>query len=210
MESIYILDSPAPATPPSQASTQSWDSQNGPRPPRIPSPTISTPPAVRKHTLETTRDQRIAINTALLFGIPRADICQTLDMTEGQVQYAETHRQTPQINHGAKPKLRTPDRRQIETWLLASPSYRHTPWRNVPRVMNIQVVGEEAITTMFKLLGYSRRKSIKKGFSDDLVVCQKRLDFAQDVRGYTEREQSKCRQWVKLSLNSIASLEAYY
>ena len=30
------------------------------------------------------------------------------------------------------------------------------------------------------------------------------------VRGYTEREQSKCRQWVKLSLNSIASLEGCY
>ena len=45
--------------------------------------------------------------------------------------------------------------------------------------MNIQGVGEEAITTAFKLLGYSRRKSVKKGFSDDPVVCRKRVEFAE-------------------------------
>ena len=44
-------------------------------------------------------------------------------------------------------------------------------------------------------------KPIIKGLLSSMV---------SNVRGYTEREQSKCRQWVKLSLNSIASLEGYY
>jgi hypothetical protein len=33
------------------------------------------------------------------------------------------------------------------------------------------------------------------------------ITIAANVRGYTEREQSKCRQWVRLSLNSIESQE---
>ena len=114
MDSVYILDSPPPATPSSQASTQSWDSQNGPRP-RIPSPTPS-PAIVRKYQAATTRDQRIAINTALLFGIPRADIIQALNVTTDQIQYTKAHRPTPQKQaYGTKPKLCTPDRQHIET-----------------------------------------------------------------------------------------------
>ena len=47
--------------------------------------------------------------------------------------------------------------------------------------MNLHGVGEEAITTAFKLLGYARRKSVKKGFSDDPVVCRKRREFAEEA-----------------------------
>jgi hypothetical protein len=188
MDLLYILDSPPPATPSSQASTQSWDSQNGPRPiTPSPAPPAPSPAAVRKYQPATTRDQRIVINTALLFGIPRADIIQTLDVTADQIQYAKAHRPTPQKQAcGTKPKLRTPDRQHIETWLLASPSHRHIPWRKVPRVMNLNRVGEEAITTAFKLLGYARRKSVKKGFSDDPIVCQKRLEFTEEAIHWTK------------------------
>ena len=50
-----------------------------------------------------------------------------------------------------------------------------------------------------------RRRGIFKA-----LVPRLSCSLALGVRGYTEREQSKCRQWVKLSLNSIASLEGYY
>jgi hypothetical protein len=52
--------------------------------------------------------------------------------------------------------------------------------------MNLNGIGEEAITTAFKLLGYARRKSVKKGFSDDPIVCQKRVDFAEEAIHWTK------------------------
>ena len=52
--------------------------------------------------------------------------------------------------------------------------------------MNLNRVGEEAITVAFKLLGYARRKSVKKGFSDDPVVYRKRLDFAEEAIHWTK------------------------
>jgi DDE superfamily endonuclease len=52
--------------------------------------------------------------------------------------------------------------------------------------MNLNRVGEQAITTAFKLLGYARRKSVKKGFSDDPVVCRKRLEFAEEAVYWTK------------------------
>ena len=104
----HRLRSEIPETP-SQASTQSWDSQDGPRPKNL------TP--LHTHNIETSRDDRIAINTALLFDIPYAQIQDKLKVTERQIQYAKDHWPTPQKARSrfGYVKLRTPQRRQIET-----------------------------------------------------------------------------------------------
>src|ERR1700733_2942457 len=74
---------------------------------------------------DTTRDQRSAIKTALLFKVPWSKIRKELHVTNRQIQYANRHRVTPQKKKcGGKTKLSRPQRTTLETWLLESPS-RH-------------------------------------------------------------------------------------
>jgi transposase len=132
---------------------------------------------------DTTRDQRIAIKTALLFKVPWSKIRNELHVTNRQIQYANRHRATPQKKKcGGKPKLSTPERRALETWLLESPSRRHIPWRQIPLCApEFSDLGEHAIYTAMKSLGYCRRVAKRKGFSTDPIVMQKRLEFAQQA-----------------------------
>jgi len=44
--------------------------------------------------------------------------------------------------------------------------------------LGLQDCGERAIRIAFKLVGYSRRVTKRKGFSDNLEVMAKRLAFA--------------------------------
>ncbi len=131
---------------------------------------------------ETTRDDRIRIQTALLFNIPWERICKVLKVTPRQIQYGYAHRLTPQKQKaGRKPLIRTPQRRQLEEWLLSSPSHRRIPWKRIPKLeQEFQDYGEQAISTAFTLQGYCRRVSKRKGFSSDPEVCAERLDFAKD------------------------------
>jgi hypothetical protein len=129
-------------------------------------------------SLDTTRDQRIAIKTALLFKVPWSKIRQELHVTNRQIQYANRHRVTPQkkTRNGVKPKLSTPEKRALEAWLLESPSRRHIPWRQIPLCApEFSGIGEHAIYTAMKSLGYCRRVAKRKGFSTDPIVMQKRL-----------------------------------
>jgi hypothetical protein len=74
-------------------------------------------------SFDITRDQRVAIKTALLFKVPSSKIRQELHVTNRQIQYANCHRATPQKKKcGGKPKLSTPRRKVLEAWLLESPS----------------------------------------------------------------------------------------
>lgn len=139
-------------------------------------------------SLDTTRDQRIAIKTALLFKIPWRQIREKLHVTNRQIQYANRHRATPQKSKsGTKPKLSTPRRRALEAWLLESPSRRHIPWKQIPiRAPEFSDVGELAIYTAMQSLGYQRRIAKRKGFSTDLRVMQERLDFAQQAINWSQ------------------------
>jgi len=89
------------------------------------SPSLQLP---KECSPKTTRDDRIRIQTALLFNIPWERICKVLKVTPRQIQYAYTHRLTPQKQKaGRKPLIRTLQRRQLEEWLLSSPSHRRIP-----------------------------------------------------------------------------------
>ena len=171
--------SPSPSHSPvslSQASTQSWDSQNGPRPPQTPIRRVYAP--------LTTRSDRIRIKTALEFGHNPREIHSKLGYTLRQIQHAKDHRNTPQQHKRGrqKPAIDTPKRQRLEQWLLASPSHRRTAYKHIPRMIpELEPFGDIAIRTAFKLVGYGRRTAKRKGFSDDPKVWQERLDFANEA-----------------------------
>jgi hypothetical protein len=132
---------------------------------------------------ECTRDKRLQIQTALLFKIPRPQIMKVLDVTDGQITYAKNHRLTPQkTKSGRHAKLRTPEKTTLKEWLLKSPSHRRVSYQKIPRILPQLNAGERAIRTAIDKIGYCRRVSKRKGFSDDPAVCQERLSFAEDGR----------------------------
>ncbi|KIM99105.1 hypothetical protein OIDMADRAFT_56273 [Oidiodendron maius Zn] len=158
-------------------------------------------------SLDTTRDQRIAIKTALLFKVPWSKIRQELHVTNRQIQYANRHRATPQKKKrcGTKAKLSTPQKKALEEWLLESPSRRHIPWRQIPLCApEFSDIGEQAIYTAMKSLGYCRRVAKRKGFSDDPEVMRQRLEFARQAINWSQERlysqnlfQTRCGQWVE-------------
>jgi hypothetical protein len=91
-----IPETPPPPPPPlplSQLSTQSWDSQNGPRPTQSPSPP-RTP--TKGNAPATTRSDRIRIKTTLDFGHKTQEIRSKYHYTLRQIQWAKEHRVTLQ------------------------------------------------------------------------------------------------------------------
>jgi hypothetical protein len=119
-----IPETPPPPLPLSQLSTQSWDSQNGPRPPCESSTALissqnnlSLPQTPQKQRAPpTTRSDRIRIKTALDFNISPERIRQKYGYTISQILRAKTSRLTPQFKArcGRKPKVNTPQRHQLE------------------------------------------------------------------------------------------------
>ena len=170
-DKLYLNNPPSSISSPDSQEDSQRDSQD-----------ITTIGFSKEHCPETTRDDRIRIQTALLFKIPWEQICKVLKVTPRQIQYARTHRLTPQkTKAGRKPLIRTPQRRRLEEWLLSSPSHRRIPWRYIPRVEEeFQSYGERALATAFTLQGYCRRVSKGKGFSNNPEVCNERLAFAED------------------------------
>lgn len=78
-------------------------------------PNPKTPTAPRFKAPRTTRDDRIAIQTALKFGILYANITTTLNVTKQQIAYTKAYPTTPQYSKsGRKPLIRTPQRTELE------------------------------------------------------------------------------------------------
>ncbi|PMD49728.1 uncharacterized protein K444DRAFT_548484, partial [Hyaloscypha bicolor E] len=161
-----ILETPPPSPPPlpiplSQLSTQSWDSQNGPRPlsqlstqswdsRNGPRPTCESSTALissqndlslpqtpqKQRAPPTTRSDRIRIKTALDFDISPERIRKKYGYTISQILRAKNNRLTPQYKAhcGRKPKITTPTRHRLEQWLLESPSRRHIAFKHIPEL----------------------------------------------------------------------------
>lgn len=135
------------------------------------------------YAIATSRDDRIAIRTALQFGIPISQIQDVLKVSTGQIRYARTHPLTPQKSRaGRKPGIRTPQRRTLETWLLHSPSHRRIAYKQIPfRLPELSTFGDKAITTAMRSMGYKRRTAPRKGFSEDPLVMREREAFAREA-----------------------------
>jgi hypothetical protein len=131
----------------------------------------------------TTRDDRIAIRTALRFRIPYIEIRETLGVTEGQIRWAKAHPITPQhYRAGKRTAVRTPQKTALETWLLQSPSHRRIAYKQIPfRLPELSLFGDKAITIAIRSMGYKRRTALRKGFSEDPVVKAERLAFAREA-----------------------------
>ena len=149
------------------AMDQQQDQQQAPR----------TPTTPRYRNLETSRDIRLMIQSALLFQVPYKDIREKLNATDHQIRWAKMHRLTPQ-KRGRSSLLRTSQRAELKTWLLESLLHRRVPFSAVPLHLPQLNAGRKAIRTTFKILGYARRTSKKKRFSEDLRVMAERLAFA--------------------------------
>lgn len=168
-----IPNTPDIPTPPSKASTQSWDSDNnGPRPQTPP------PPPIRS---ETDRDTRIKIQTALLFNHSYQEIREKLGVTDKQIWWAKHHRLTPQKRRKYLQRLKTPQKTILKNWLLASPAHRRLPYRTISVLLPELYAGEQAIRTAMQEMGYCRRASKKKGFSTDPRVIALRKAFAEEA-----------------------------
>ena len=169
-------------------STQSWDVRNGPRPVDL----TPHPPRRRDRSFETDRDTRIKIQAGIMWHVPHALIRETLDVTDRQIRHAKNHRVTPQkaLGRRGKTKLHTPQRRRLEAWLLESPSHRHMPWYRIPGRIG-EDWGTQAVSTAFKLLGYVRRTSHKKGFSDDAEDMRMRVLFCQNAKTWTRERLNR-------------------
>ncbi|KAF4634319.1 hypothetical protein G7Y89_g3783 [Cudoniella acicularis] len=116
---------------------------------------------------------------------------ETLDVTDRQIQHAKNHRPTPQKARGrlGKAKLWTPQRR-LEAWLLESLSHRHVPWyRILGRIR--EDYGTQAVSTIFKLLGYIRRTAHKKGFSNTPEDMRMRVLFYENAKTWTRTRLNK-------------------
>jgi hypothetical protein len=136
----------------------------------------NTPPGHR----ETIRDQRIQIQTALLFKVPWKEIQEKLNVTRHQIRWARKHRPTPQKARNLRPKLHTPQKQILDQFFLESLSHRRIPFRRIPDLLPELNAKEDAIRTAARELGYCRRKSHKKGFSDDPRVWAQRLAFIEE------------------------------
>jgi hypothetical protein len=81
------------------------------------------------------------------------------------------------------------------------------------RIYNLAFRSKEIqqINYILSLIADLQQESPDKQPTDNIESnLKEEIDEEEEVeyvRGYTEREQSKCRQWVRLSLNSMESQE---
>ncbi len=146
----YIMDkfSSAPATQLTPAANAPAASLANPQAsPKVP----KTP---RRH--EITRDQRRQVQTWAGVGLKYAEIAEELGSTIRQVQYANTHRLTPQRRkRGRHGKLRQEQIDHLVEWLCSSKENRRTAYRKI-RVILYWDVSENALCYALKNPGFHR------------------------------------------------------
>lgn len=120
-------------------------------------------PTPKTPTKQTSRDDRLRIET-LYFdaGFTLDQIALQLNFTKRQIQYALSHRLTPQKSiRGRKVLLNTPQRRRLIEWVTASSTNRRIPWSEIPAILGWDC-GEKAIRKAFQKEGFVRRYARRK------------------------------------------------
>jgi len=122
---------------------------------------VPTPKTPSKHQL--TRDDRLRIYTLYHdAGFTQDDIILQTNYTRAQVQYALSHRLTPQKHtRGRKAFLNTPQRKRLIEWVTASQANRRTKWADIPTILELDC-GEKAIRAAFQKEGFVRRHARRK------------------------------------------------
>ncbi|KAL2068086.1 hypothetical protein VTL71DRAFT_16184 [Oculimacula yallundae] len=142
-----------------------------------------------------TRDDRLRAQTLYFYaGWSKDDIALQLNLTPGQVQYAISHRLTPQkTKSGRRPLLGPNERKELIEWVCVSRANRRVPWNDIPSILGWNCL-IYAIETAFKHEGFARRTALKK----PLLIAdhiQARLDWAFEHRHWTW-EQWKWIFWT--------------
>jgi transposase len=135
-----------------------------------------------------TRDERLRVQTLYRHaGWSRDDIALQLNLTPRQVDYALTHRVTPQKNRsGRRPLLGPAERKQLVEWVSASAKNRRIPWKEIPGIFgwNCSVY---AIETAFKHEGFARLTALKKPLLTEEHM-KARLAWAGEHKNWTWEE----------------------
>ena len=144
-----------------------------------------TPKTPRK---DCSRDDRLRVQT-LYFdaGWTQDQIVLQTGLSRGQVQYALSHRITPQKHcSGTKVRLNTPQRKRLIEWVTASYTNRRVPWPEIPALLGWDC-GIDAIRTAFKKEGYVRRSARQKpplSYENQIL----RLQWAIEHEDWTEEQ----------------------
>jgi hypothetical protein len=130
----------------------------GPETQHVPCPKISSK--------ETTRDERLQIQTLYYIAGWEIDaiLLQFSRLTRDQVDYALETRPTPQKHKcGRHVKLTPRHRKQLVKWATTDKTTRDVSWRDVPQYLGWEEwCGEKAIRRAFKIEGYVRGVKRKK------------------------------------------------
>ena len=118
-------------------------------------------PSTPKHR-ELTREQRLQVHTlANIDWIPRR-IAKHLDITPRQVQYARSHRFTPQKHRcGPKPMLNAPSRAALVRYIRTSKETRRMPYYELAARLNWNI-SESTIRRALRKENMFRRIARKK------------------------------------------------
>ena len=120
-------------------------------------------PTPKTPTHPTSRDDRLRVQT--LFNQANweiDDIALQLNLTRRQVEYALTHRLTPQKHRsGRHLLLNTPKRKALISWVCANAENRRVPWPDIPAILGWDC-RLTAIQSAFKKEGYVRRFARQK------------------------------------------------
>jgi transposase len=147
---------------------------------------LPTPRTPSKQQL--TRDDRLRISTLYYdAGFTQDDIVLQTGYTRNQVQWALSHRLTPQkYTRGRKALLNTPQRKRLIEWVTASSINRRTQWKDIPPILGLDC-GEKAIRAAFKKEGFVRRHARRKPPLSEQHQ-KDRLDWAWEHIFWTEEQ----------------------
>lgn len=117
--------------------------------------------ARRRRAKELSRDERHRIRTLYEDAHWTLEhVAEHTQHTPRQVQWAVTHPLTPQKNQKPRYGLQSPQRAELQRWLLSDPALRYVAWPDLRFLLppGLSHVGTEAIITALRLLGWRRRK----------------------------------------------------
>ena len=120
------------------------------------------PPKTPTKQSDLSRDMRLQVQTLRAIGWKYSTIAEFLKVTLNQVQYACSHRPTPQkLRCGRKSTIDAISRQFLVEFVCASKKNRQLPYNQIPWKLGWDVT-EDAIRLALKKEGFSRRIARRK------------------------------------------------
>jgi transposase len=110
---------------------------------------------------DTTRDERLQIQTLYNCGLNYPQIREQLNLTLHQIAYAVNHLLTPKKRSGRPSMLSQEEIDHIIHWVCASPRNRRTAWAKTPIILELNI-SFYAIRPALRNTGFARRVARRK------------------------------------------------